>query len=248
MRLHHLFAPVLKLILLSGLATAQIPPAWWLERGATNANPQNDHAAVNQGQLKHFTQKAVEELNARIPGGAAGDLNTLVNGWTQEYQTGNHSAQNPLPADFHAMTIGQLKWIASKINNRLIYACYIDTLPAWLAISATDNQLANLGQLKTIFNFDLTAPPGQLPDWWQKFYFNGQTGIDPDDDPDNDGFTTMWEFVNGMSPVDDSGINGPHGDLDGDGILNKYDSRANDANIGVMTITITTPSNGSTVP
>ncbi len=209
--------PVLTLLGLLCLAIqpeAQSPPAWWAQRGATNANPANDHAAVTQGQLKHFTQKAVEELNARIPGGAGPELNSLVDGWVQEYQLGNHSAQNPLPADFHAMTAGQLKWIANQITARLIHARYMDDPPAWLAITPDDIELANLGQLKTVFDFDLTAPPGQLPEWWQKFYFNGQTGIDPEADPNGNGISNLDEYLNGTDP----GNPDINMDSDGDGM------------------------------
>lgn len=188
--------------LLVSLASAiAAPPAWWASRGATDANPPNDDAAVNQGQLKQFTQKAVQELNTRIPGGAGTDLNGLVNGWMQAYQTGGYNAANPLPADFDAMNSGQLKWIANKVHARLVLAKYENAPPAWLVPNpATDKQLVNLGQLKTVFNFDLTAPTGQLPEWWQKFYFNGQTGIDPAADPDGDSLTNIQEISMGTDP------------------------------------------------
>ena len=68
-------------LLASLVSTSAAHPAWWASRGATSSNPPNDDTAVNQGQLKLFTQKAVQELNARIPGGAGADLNSLVNGW-----------------------------------------------------------------------------------------------------------------------------------------------------------------------
>ena len=193
-----------------GSSTAA-PPAWWATRGATNANPPDDFAAVNQGQLKHFTQKAVQELNARIPGGAGSELNGLVNGWVQAYQTGGYNATNPLQADFDAMNSGQLKWIASKVHARLVEIKYEDAVPAWLVQNpATDHQLVNLGQLKTVFNFDLSAPHGQLPAWWQKYYFNGQTGIDPNGDDDGDWLSNLQELTFGSSPADsdtdDNGI------------------------------------------
>jgi probable HAF family extracellular repeat protein len=43
-----------------------------------------------------------------------------------------------------------------------------------------------------------------LPDDWEKFYF-GQTGVDPNADPDGDGFTNIQEFQNGTDPTDSSG-------------------------------------------
>jgi len=85
----------------------------------------------------------------------------------------------------------------------LIYAKWEDQLPVWLQPNAaTDSQLANIGQLKTVFNFNLTAPTGQLPEWWQKFYFNGQTGIDPNGVAP-DGTTYITHYSNGTNPTED---------------------------------------------
>ena len=42
-------------------------PAWWTSRGAVNTNTKNDNLAINESQLKQFTQKAVLELNADLP-------------------------------------------------------------------------------------------------------------------------------------------------------------------------------------
>ena len=192
----------LGLLLASLVTSSAAPPEWWVSRGATVANPTNDNAAVNQGQLKQFTQKAVLELNARIPGGAGPELNDLVIGWIRVNQDGGYSASNPLSADLLAMNTGQLKWIASKIHARLVFAKYEAASPAWLVQNATtDRLLANLGQLKTIFNFDLTAPAGQLPDWWLKFYFNGETGTNPSSDADGDGMSNTTENARGLDPM-----------------------------------------------
>jgi hypothetical protein len=202
---------LLGLLLISLGSISAAPPAWWASRGATNANPPNDHAAVNQGQLKQFTRKAVDELNSTIPGGAGPELDNLIAAWV---------AGHPDPKDTQAMAIGQLKWIADKIHARLLFAKYSSSLPAWLAqVPATDNQAANLGQLKTVFNFDLSAPPGQLPVWWQKFYFNGQTNIAPSGDADSDGTSNLNEYLNHTNPNDP--ITTP--DTDGDGLLDAWE-------------------------
>lgn len=202
------------LLLASLVTSSAAPPGWWASRGATATTAANDNGPVNQGQLKQFTQKAVLEFNARIPGGAGPELNELVIGWVQAYQAGNYNAANPLPADFEVMNSGQLKWIASKIHTRLVFAKYETTPPAWLTQNAaTDGQLANLGQLKTVFNFDLTAPAGQLPAWWQKFYFDGQSNsnpgsnpgsnpnTNPSSDPDGDGMSNTTENVRSLDPT-----------------------------------------------
>ena len=188
-----------------------VPPAWWLSRNATNGSPVNDDSVANQGQLKHFTQKAAEELNARVPGSAGEDLDNLVQQW---------SAGHPDPDDFHAITAGQLKWIAAKICGRLIYLRYLDNLPTWLPAvppvppDPADKELVNLGQLKTVFDFDLSAPSGGIPEWWQKFYF-GEKGIDPEGDYDGDGLSNADEFSAGTNPMDP--------DSDGDGVPDGYD-------------------------
>lgn len=197
---------------LSTLMFAAPPPVWWSARGATSTQPTNDSAAINQGQLKHFTQKAVDEMNARFPGGAGTELNAIVQGWEEDYATNGYSPTNPNPADFHAITIGQLKWVAQKIHARLLHFRWQDELPVWLVLNpASDNQLANIGQLKTVFAFDLTAPAGQLPLWWQKYYFDGQVGINPLADYDDDGLADLQEYQQGTNPAS--------ADSDGDGVM-----------------------------
>ncbi|QUE50343.1 chitobiase/beta-hexosaminidase C-terminal domain-containing protein [Luteolibacter ambystomatis] len=68
------------------------------------------------------------------------------------------------------------------------------------------------------------------------------------DDKDGDGMTDDWEIAHGLDPYSDSGANGPSGDSDGDGVPNSHDTRPNSASSGALTITITSPANGSTVP
>jgi hypothetical protein len=65
---------------------------------------------------------------------------------------------------------------------------------------------------------------------------------------DGEGLPIDWKVKNGLHPFDGTGINGPNGDLDGDGIPNYQDSRPNDDAIGAMSITITTPANSTTIP
>ena len=176
------------------------PPAWWTERGATNSDPADDHAAVNQGQLKHFTRKAVEELNAAVPGGAGTELDSLVQGWIDGH---------PDPDDVAAMNVGQLKWVANKIHARLVYLHWEEQPPAWLAQAPGDDQMANLGQLKTIFNFD------------------------PDADLDGDGLSAASESAAGTYATDpDTDNDGtPDGeeDTDGDGSSNREEQIAGTA-------------------
>jgi hypothetical protein len=43
-----------------------------------------------------------------------------------------------------------------------------------------------------------------LDDNWERYYFLNAGGVDPDDDPDGDGFTNMGEFISGCDPHDKS--------------------------------------------
>ena len=164
---------------LAALVTLQARPGWWNSDGAvltpvvvtnsgivtTNYAP-NDYAVANQGQLKQFTVAAVSELNARLTnsGGAGPALSNLVYGWQQDYATNGYATNtaNPYrpykPSDFQAINVGQLKYIASLVYGQLDQAGYAGLYPSWITQNTTtDNSAANLGQLKEVFNFDLTA-------------------------------------------------------------------------------------------
>ncbi|MEO8351274.1 MAG: hypothetical protein ABI680_06045 [Chthoniobacteraceae bacterium] len=61
-----------------------VPPAWWASRGATDSNPADDKAVGNIGQLKHFTAKAIEELDGNLPAPGAGpELHELLDSWQE---------------------------------------------------------------------------------------------------------------------------------------------------------------------
>ncbi len=115
---------------------------------------------VTQGQLKQFTARAVDELNAHLSGGAGTNLNSMVSNWAQDYATNGYSAAHPKPSDYTAMTAGQLKYVGSNVWTRLVEGGYTNAVPAWLVPGGTDNQLAALGQLKEVFNFDLGGSSG----------------------------------------------------------------------------------------
>ncbi len=163
---------------LFSLAAFAADPSWWFTSGpnshpavmsvqvvtnagvvSTNYVP-NSNAVVIQGQLKEFTARAVDELNAHLTNGAGTNLNSMASNWAQEYLTNGWSASNPKPSDYTAMTVGQLKYIGSNIWTQLVAGNYTNTAPSWLAANTnSDHQLAVIGQLKEVFAFDLTIPP-----------------------------------------------------------------------------------------
>ena len=165
------------LSLLLGLTAVGSPPGWWSTRGTVRA-PQvvtnagvvttnyvaNDYAAVTQGQIKQFTARAVDEMNANLPGGAGTNLNGMVTNWVTDYATNGYGATNLKPSDFNVLNVGQVKYIGNKVWSRLVAAGYTNAVPSWLAVNTnTDGVIAILGQLKTIFNFDLSAMATATP-------------------------------------------------------------------------------------
>jgi hypothetical protein len=82
----------------------------------------------------------------------------MVQGWSNDYYTNGYNATNIKPSDYTAMNVGQLKYIGNKVWAQLVAGGYTSSVPGWLALNTnTDNQAANLGQLKEVFNFDLTT-------------------------------------------------------------------------------------------
>ena len=151
-----LLAAFFALFAISAYATTV--PGWW--SSVLNTNPANDYMVANQGQLKFFTQKATAYINTTLAGsgGSGPALSNLVYGWQQDYTTHGYNGSNIKPADYQAVNVGQLKYIANLVYNQLGSAGYTGLRPSWLGSSnATDLSVANLGQLKEIFNFDLTA-------------------------------------------------------------------------------------------
>lgn len=146
---------------LFGLTAFGAHPNWWDTSTAVDpTRTRDDHAVVIQGQLKQFTLKAVKELNNYLPGGAGSQLNDMVTGWKSDYTSNGYNAGNIKPSDYAAVNVGQLKYIGNKVWDRLVAGGYVTSKPAWMAVNAEmDNHLANIGQLKTMFDFDLSILP-----------------------------------------------------------------------------------------
>ncbi len=117
----------------------------------------NDNALVTEGQFKRFTEEAVNELNAHLTNGAGVTLNTMVSNWMVDYQTNGYSGTSPKPSDLTLITEGQTKTISHLIYGRLYAEGAIPELPYWSQSAGTnDAKIVNIGQLKTIFDFDVS--------------------------------------------------------------------------------------------
>ena len=198
--------------------TLSADPVWWTtgptplihgnETGTTN-----NYAPANLGQLKNFADQAKAHLDQQMHGlgGAGLDIQTMTDGWTS-------AADSYLP-----INLGQLKSVVDKFYTRLDvvhfdYKSQLISTPnlyggiwtgnpprPWNVNTAlTDNYApVNLGQLKILFSFDLSKDgPDALPDWWEKYYFNGTTGNPPAGDSDGDGLTNLQEYQQGTNPND----------------------------------------------
>jgi hypothetical protein len=120
-------------------------PAWWTNRNViTNVAATNDYAAVNQGQLKWFATNAYNELNAQLPNGAGTNIANLIHSFSA---TNNYCGVN----------VGQLKCVASNFYSCLIAAGYANQYPWTGAAQTNDYALANIGQLKNVFNFSIAT-------------------------------------------------------------------------------------------
>jgi alpha-tubulin suppressor-like RCC1 family protein len=139
--------------------TLQAQPSWWNSTGAVNSSlATNDYASANQGQVKQFTQKADQYMDTNLAIGAATNLDSLVAGWSNYYVANGYTSTNPAPKDFQVVNQGQLKYIGSLVWNDLFTAGFTNNIPSWITVNPTsDYKVANLGQVKTVFNFDLSS-------------------------------------------------------------------------------------------
>jgi len=203
-------------------------PSWWFERDVILRNDptrapttwptdyplSDDYAALNLGQLKTIASMAYEELRARLPEDvwvttpetASGRLTTLIEGWRQPQS---------LVDDYAVANLGQLKHVASHFYDFLRECGYVSGPNArplgWLSGSypwtgsttpADDYAVANIGQAKYLFSFDLSPRNGQIPDWWVFYYFETPDGFLAENDSDRDGVSNLGEFEAGTSPID----------------------------------------------
>jgi hypothetical protein len=175
----------------AGDAACAGAPAWWSTRGVTPAGAAaNDRAAAVQGQVKWIALQAAAELDAALA--AAGGAGPAVSALAASFSPSN----NLLP-----VTLGQLKNTARPFHDRLMEVGIATGYP-WSG-PASDFALANAGQVKFLFSFDLSRDPDGdgMPDGWEASF-----GLDPLSGL-SDGLAGWWQFreASGTNSVDLSG-------------------------------------------
>jgi len=210
---------ILFMALRAGVLFAEMPQ-WWIARGviATNDVP-NDYALVNQGQVKQIAHQAYLEFNQKL-GRSSSAISNLVAGFS--------TTNNYLPAN-----LGQLKNAAKPFYDELWSVGLTNAWPVgmtvgpypWSGSSAPsqDYAIANIGQLKYLFSFDIDAVAfldsdgDGLPDWWELLYFGSATGAAATVDTDGDGLTNLEEYLAGCHP--------DNPDTNGNGVPDGIDAR-----------------------
>jgi hypothetical protein len=157
-------AVVLGIWLAGASLHAQTDPGWWTP-GVIGTGTANSYAPINLGQLMNLADQARIHLDteAGAAGGAGPDIENMVAAWPDAPATAYSPAN-----------LGQLKAIAdafytrldalgfdyqTQINNNSFGGTWtgtplrpwIDTTPA-----ATNYAIANIGQAKLLFSWDLT--------------------------------------------------------------------------------------------
>ena len=205
---------LLLLVLEAGHVFAQSTPgypAWWANYGVLSGTTRNDYSAANQGQVKNIAVAAVNELNTDLAqfGGAGATLNQLAITLTAT------SAQTN---DYAALNLGQLKAVAQPFYDWLIsLSCTVPPIVSgtypWAVsgLARNDYAIANIGQVKQLFSFDVTYSSAgmAIPDWWVNEYFpgstfDGQPGIDPNSFVAWSGsqVSMLTAYQNGWNPID----------------------------------------------
>lgn len=191
------------MLLPPGLMPAQ-SPSWWQLRGALKLGnvPADDYAAINQGQLKNFVRAAAAEFDSNVSLGAGTIIHGMLAVWEQP------TAQMD---DYAAVNLGQLKAMAAPLYDRFAPGGMASAYP-WdgsSSIAPDDFALANIGQAKNLFAFDLTkdANANGLPDWWEAKW--GLVGISANDMAQGNA-TYLKKYQLGLNPK--------IADTDGDGV------------------------------
>ncbi|GHC07154.1 thrombospondin type 3 repeat-containing protein [Cerasicoccus arenae] len=235
-----LYLPLLLLCAVSLLNAGPTYPAWWLSEGVVASQPPpalgepgynqatydawmaDNYAVANLGQAKNLARAAYNTMDAAESGSAGTVIHDMVTAFSEDAEVNNG-----------ALNLGQLKAISAPFYDRMHDEGFSVALADGTIIASggypwnpatpvSENYaLANLGQLKHAFSFNLTnwRPPigdvdgDGLPDDWEGVIITGgltdQNGdnvvdifdVQPDDDFDNDGLSNLEEFLVGTDPT-----------------------------------------------
>lgn len=119
-------------------------PGCWASRGVITGGPVDDYAVVAHGQVKNMALEAFNEMEAVIPFGAGSAVSNLVTGFSTN--------------DAYLLTsLGQIKNVAANFYVRLSELGYTNGFPWADSTNAADDfAVGNIGQLKGVFNFELS--------------------------------------------------------------------------------------------
>jgi hypothetical protein len=180
----------------------------------------DDYLPLTRGQLKQFALCAYDEFQAHMFDGASPDISAMVKAWclTEPATTDflldaqGRRQEKVITAggadlqtnDAAFANRGQLKAVAKLFYDQLIANNFRTGYP-WAGTSnpVDDFSMANVGQAKNLFSFDLTLDSNQdgLSDLWSAHYGVGSTGGGANDDPDGDGLTNAEEQALGTDPT-----------------------------------------------
>ncbi len=192
-------------------ATA-VAPDWWATQSVFAVGAvTDDYAVANVGQLKNMAKKAALEMRAEFT--EAGGAGTVIDGMITGWETA------PAPGitrdDYAALTVGQLKQVASKFYDRLA-ALTSGSSAAYpwngSGVAKDDYALVNVGQLKSVFAFGIgldTDHDGMLDTLELQFF--GNLNQNAAGDFDGDDLNNLAELQSGTLPSQT--------DTDGDGVM-----------------------------
>ena len=139
-------------------------PTWWFDRDVIKRlNPNDtapvwpwsyklsdDYAVPAIGQAKHIAAQAAAEFNSKLPSGAGSAINDRLAQWMAAPGAG------VVRDEYAGVLLGQAKALALPFYERLRSVGYTYTNPWGKPGSVADDfVLANIGQLKNAFSFDL---------------------------------------------------------------------------------------------